>query len=135
MYVKSDWDHFDGLPAADEEDTYLLIEELARELFDSGGSDYEHPKWTVKSLGKDVVVSFDESQEGVWNVAKSKIEAYRACICRLSKRSFDDIDPVKHILKLFMGKMSSLMNLMMTELNLSYQKVAHFLGTFNVQKS
>jgi hypothetical protein len=47
MYVKSDWDHFDGLPAADEEDTYLLIEELARELFDSVGSDYEHPKWTV----------------------------------------------------------------------------------------
>jgi hypothetical protein len=52
----------------------------------------------------------------VWNVAKAKIEVYRASICRLlSKRSFDDIDPVKHILELFMGKMSSLMNLMMTE--------------------
>lgn len=72
----------------------------------------------------------------MWNVAKAEIEAYRACICRLlSKRSFDDIDPVKHILELFMGKMSSLMSLMMRELNLSYQKVAHFLGTFCVQKS
>lgn len=50
-------------------------------------------------------------------------------------RKFEDIDPVKDILELFMGKMSSLMQLMMSELKMSYEKVAHFLGTFCIQKA
>lgn len=62
MHVESDWDHFDGSPASEEEEFHLLMEELAREIVYGGASDNERPKWTVDSSGKDVVISMSTMQ-------------------------------------------------------------------------
>ena len=53
----------------------------------------------------------------------------------MANKNFEDIDPVKDVLELYLGKAKSLIHLMETELGLSHAKVTHFLGTYCVQKA
>jgi hypothetical protein len=76
-HVESDWTHFYESPTGEEEEFYQLMQEQASYVVHDGVYDYEHPQWTVNSSGRDVVISFDESRDEVWNVAKAEIEAYR----------------------------------------------------------
>mmetsp|Transcript_28857 Transcript_28857/g.52205 ORF Transcript_28857/g.52205 Transcript_28857/m.52205 type:complete len:720 (+) Transcript_28857:272-2431(+) len=134
-HVESDWESVRISPAGQEEEIYQLMEDLAKDIFSDSVSESEHPKWTVDSSGKDVKISFNSSEDKVWTIARKEIEAYRERICKLTKLNFDEIDPVKHILELFMGKSKPLMQLMMSSLEVSYEKAAHFLGTFCIQKA
>jgi hypothetical protein len=84
-HVELDWEHFYKSPAGEEEEMYLLLEELGREIVNGGSSNNEHPKWNVESSGENVVISFNELQDEVWKVGKAKIEAYRDQICKLTK--------------------------------------------------
>lgn len=121
-HCQSDWEHFYECPTGKEEELYLLMEERAKDLFAGGISENERPKWTVETSGKDVVISFGESRDKVWNIAQEEIEAYRKRVCELTKTSFEDIDPVKDILELFMGKSKPVMQLLTSSLDLSYEK-------------
>ena len=67
-HVASDWMHYYDIPDGEEEDIYLLLEELAREQSSGRTSENECPKWTVESSGKDVAVTFGELRERVWKI-------------------------------------------------------------------
>jgi hypothetical protein len=76
-----------------------------------------------------------KSWERVWKIAREEIEAYRARVKELGNKNFEDIDPGKDVLELYLGKAKSLIHLMETELGLLHAKVTHFLGTHCVQKA
>lgn len=135
IHDESDWMNFYDGPGGEEEDIYYLLEELAKDQFPDGLSNSGRPKWTVDKSGKDVVVTFGESREMVWNIAKDEITAYRNRVKELTKKDFHDIDPIKEVMDLFLGKAKPIMQLMESSLGLSYEKVCHFLGTYCIQKA
>jgi hypothetical protein len=89
----------------------------------------------VDSSGKDVIVTFSDSRKRVWKIAQQEIKPYRQRVKQLSGKEFKDIDPLKDILQLYLGKARPLIQLMEFSLNLLHKKVMHFLGTYCVQKS
>jgi hypothetical protein len=135
VHHQSDWEDFYESPTGEEEEVYLLMQDMANDLFAGGISENERPKWTVETSGKDVVITFGESRDKVWNIAQEEIEAYRKRVYELTKTNFEDIDPIKDILELFLGKSRPLMHLLMSSLDLSFEKACHFLGTYCVQKA
>jgi hypothetical protein len=60
--------HYYDSPDGEEDDIYLLLEELAREQSSGRTSENECPKWTMELSGKDVVATFGESWERVWMI-------------------------------------------------------------------
>lgn len=138
-HVQSDWNHFYGSATDEDEELYRLMEDLAHEIItgmSSRAGENERPKWVIDSSGpKDVKISFDSSEDTLWTVAIDEIKAYRERICKLKNLSFDEIDPIKHILELFLGKSKPLMQLLESELGVSYEKACHFLGTYCVHKA
>lgn len=94
----------------------------------------DRPTWKEDKTGKDVVVTFGNARERVWNSAKAEIEAYRSGISEKTGKRFEEVDPFNDVMNAYLGKSSSLMQLMENALGLSYKKAAHFLGTYCVQK-
>ena len=127
MHDASDWMYHYGHPLTNE-DMYLWAEEYAKEQFPSGVSDSQHPKWNVDSSGKDI-------KRVLWKIAQEEIKAYRQRVKQLSGKEFKNIDPLKDVLQLYLGKARPLIQLMEFSLNLLHKKVMHFLGTYCVQKS
>jgi hypothetical protein len=89
----------------------------------------------VDSSGKDVIVTFGDSKKRVWKIAQEEIKPYRQRVKQLSGKEFKDIDPLKEILQLYLGKTRPLIQLMEFSLNLLHKKVMPFLHTYCVQKS
>jgi hypothetical protein len=116
MHDASDWMYHYDQPLTDE-DMYLWAEEYAKEQFPSGVSDSQHPKWNVDSSGKDVIVTFGNSRKRVWKIAQEEIKAYRQRVKQLSGKEFQDIDPLKDVLQLYLGKARPLIQLMEFSLN------------------
>lgn len=71
--IQSDWDHFYGSTSHEEEEFYQLMEGLACDILSGSAEENEHPKWTIDSSGKDVKISFSESEDTLWTLAKKKI--------------------------------------------------------------
>jgi len=134
-HVQSDWDHINDSSTKEEEDIHCLLEDMAKDLFSGDMSAIERPKWTVDSSGKDVIISFDDSREKVWKLARNEIKAYRARICELTSKTFEELDPLEDLVELYLGAATPLMQVLQSSLKLSYEKVAHFLGTFCIHKA
>lgn len=130
----SDWMHHYESPIS-EDDLYLMVEEIAREQFSGGNTDNGRPKWTVDSTGKDVKITFGDSREKVWTVAKDEIESYRNRVKRMSGKSFEEMDPIKDVMELYLGKFRPVMQLFQSALSLSYERACHFLGTYCTAKA
>jgi len=77
-HTVSDWDHFDASAAGEDEELHQLMQDMVKDLFEGGVYESDRPKWTFETSGKDVKISFDESEEKVWTIAQAEIEAYRA---------------------------------------------------------
>lgn len=132
----SDWMYCYENPETDSNENllHLMAEEFAREHYNDAPTK-ERPRWKVDSSGKDVKVTFGEARERVWTTSKQEVQAYRDRVVKMVGKSFEDIDPVKDITELFLGKARPVMQLMQSSLGLSYEKACHFLGTYCVQKA
>lgn len=122
-YTESDWLHYFESPIVDEDNLHLAAEEYARENLAGAVSSRERPTWKVDETGgKDVVVTFDEARKRVWKCAKAEIESYRSGITEKTGKGFEEVDPFKDVMDAYLGKSSTLMQLMESALGLSYQK-------------
>jgi hypothetical protein len=123
MHDASDWMYHYDQPLTDE-DMYLWAKEYAKEQFPSGVSDSQCPKWNVDSSGKDVIVTFGNSRKRVWKIAQEEIKAYRQRVKQLSGKEFQDIDPLKDVLQLYLGKARPLIQLMESRCQISCRNLS-----------
>ena len=92
------------------------------------------PKWSVDDVGKDVTVTFNGSHREVFKVAKDEIAAYRERVQLAAKKTFEEIDPIKDVVDLFLGDNKPIAALMKDQLGLTSKTFYLFLGTYCIMR-